>query len=134
MNVHQAERHFVRSLHNKTTFGSRNASEGRFCVLHTVLIGLNDKFNEKVITYVRIKVIKGIVSQHIMQKGTNMDDMERLLTIKDIQEHLQIGRNRVYQLIKIDSFPKVKIGSTYRIPKREYIEWVQNNIGKTVFL
>ena len=89
-------------LHNKATFGSRNASEGRFCVLHTVLIGLNDKFNEKVITYVRIKVIKGIVSQHIMQKGTNMDDMERLLTIKDIQDHLQIGRNRVYQLIKID--------------------------------
>ncbi len=97
-------------------------------------IGLNDKFNEKIITYAKIKVIKGIVSQHIMQKGTNMDDMERLLTIKDIQGHLQIGRNRVYQLIKIDSFPKVKIGSTYRIPKREYIEWVQNNIGKTVFL
>ncbi len=66
-------------LHNKTTFGSRNASEGRFCVLHTVLIGLNDKFNEKVITYVRIKVIKGIVSQHIMQKGTNMDDMEKTI-------------------------------------------------------
>lgn len=121
-------------LHNKTTFGSRNASEGRFCVLHTVLIGLNDKFNEKVITYVRIKVIKGIVSQHIMQKGTNMDDMERLLTIKDIQEHLQIGRNRVYQLIKIDLFPKIKIGNTYRIPKQKYLEWIQNNIGKTVFL
>ena len=121
-------------LHNKTTFGSRNASEGRFCVLHTVLIGLNDKFNEKVITYVRIKVIKGIVSQHIMQKGTNMDDMERLLTIKDIQEHLQIWRNRVYQLIKIDSFPKIKIGNTYRIPKQKYLEWIQNNIGKTVFL
>jgi len=121
-------------LHNKTTFGNRNASEGRFCVLHTVLIGLNDKFNEKVITYVRIKVIKGIVGQHIMQKGTNMDDMERLLTIKDIQEHLQIGRNRVYQLIKIDSFPKIKIGNTYRIPKQKYLEWIQNNIGKTVFL
>lgn len=121
-------------LHNKTTFGNRNASEGRFCVLHTVLIGLNDKFNEKVITYVRIKVIKGIVRQHIMQKGTNMDDMERLLTIKDIQEHLQIGRNRVYQLIKIDSFPKIKIGNTYRIPKQKYLEWIQNNIGKTVFL
>ena len=121
-------------LHNKTTFGSRNASEGRFCVLHTVLIGLSDKFNEKVITYVRIKVIKGIVGQNIMQKGTNMDDMERLLTIKDIQEHLQIGRNRVYQLIKIDSFPKIKIGNTYRIPKQKYLEWIQNNIGKTVFL
>jgi len=54
--------------------------------------------------------------------------------IKDVQEHLQLGRNRVYQLIKIDSFPKIKIGNTYRIPKREYLEWVQNNIGKTVFL
>ena len=31
--------------------------------------------------------MKGIVSQHIMQKGTNMDDMEKLLTIKDVQEH-----------------------------------------------
>ncbi|MFR8551930.1 MAG: helix-turn-helix domain-containing protein, partial [Coprococcus sp.] len=55
--------------------------------------------------------------------------MEKLLTIKDVQEHLQLGRNRVYQLIKIDSFPKIKIGNTYRIPKREYLEWVQNNIG-----
>ena len=130
MNVHQAERHFVRSLHNKTTFRRKTLLE----IVFFVYIGLNDKFNEKIITYAKIKVIKGIVSQHIMQKGTNMDDMERLLTIKDIQGHLQIGRNRVYQLIKIDSFPKVKIGSTYRIPKREYIEWVQNNIGKTVFL
>ena len=52
--------------------------------------------------------MKGIVSQHIMQKGTNMDDMEKLLTIKDVQEHLQLGRNRVYQLIKIESFPKIK--------------------------
>ena len=78
--------------------------------------------------------MKGIVSQHIMQKGTNMDDMEKLLTIKDVQEHLQLGRNRVYQLIKIESFSKIKIGNTYRIQKREYLEWVQNNIGKTVFL
>ena len=63
--------------------------------------------------------MKGIVSQHIMQKGTNMDDMEKLLTIKDVQEHLQLGRNRVYQLIKIESFSKIKMGNTYRIPKRE---------------
>lgn len=94
---------------------------------------MNDKFNTRAVIYAKI-YMKGIVSQHIMQKGTNMDDMEKLLTIKDVQEHLQLGRNRVYQLIKIDSFPKIKIGNTYRIPKREYLEWVQNNIGKTVFL
>lgn len=94
---------------------------------------MNDKFNTRAVIYAKINM-KGIVSQHIMQKGTNMDDMEKLLTIKDVQEHLQLGRNRVYQLIKIDSFPKIKIGNTYRIPKQEYLEWVQNNIGKTVFL
>lgn len=94
---------------------------------------LNDKFNTRAVIYAKINM-KGIVSQHIMQKGTNMDDMEKLLTIKDVQEHLQLGRNRVYQLIKIESFPKIKIENTYRIPKREYLEWVQNNIGKTVFL
>ena len=94
---------------------------------------MNDKFNTRAVIYAKINM-KSIVSQNIMQKGTNMDDMEKLLTIKDVQEHLQLGRNRVYQLIKIDSFPKIKIGNTYRIPKREYLEWVHNNIGKTVFL
>lgn len=39
--------------------------------------------------------MKGIVSQHIMQKGTNMDDMEKLLTIKDVQEHLQLGKQGI---------------------------------------
>ena len=92
-------------LHNKATFGSRNASEGRFCVLHTVLIGLNDKFNEKVITYVRIKVIKGIVRQHIMQKGTNNksqlnyerfhlthDDWYQRIYYLTLREMIEIGK------------------------------------------
>lgn len=48
---------------------------------------LNDKFNTRAVIYAKINM-KGIVSQHIMQKGTNMDDMEKLLTIKDVQEHL----------------------------------------------
>ena len=51
-----------------------------------------------------------------------------------MKKSIQLGRNRVYQLIKIDSFPKIKIGNTYRIPKQKYLEWVENNIGKTVFL
>ena len=40
----------------------------------------------RAVIYAKINM-KGIVSQHIMQKGTNMDDMEKLLTIKDVQEH-----------------------------------------------
>lgn len=65
---------------------------------------------------------------------TAMEEMQELLTIKDIQKHLKIGRNKVYQLVKIDSFPKIMIGNTYRIPKKEYIEWIEANVGKTIFL
>lgn len=54
---------------------------------------LNDKFNTRAEIYAKMNR-KGIVSQHIMQKGTNMDDMEKLLTIKDVQEHLQLGEKQ----------------------------------------
>ena len=67
-----------------------------------------------------------------MKNMNASDNMEQFLTIKDVQNHLQLGRNRVYQLIKIDSFPKIKIGNTYRIPKQKYLEWVENNIGKII--
>ena len=47
------------------------------------------------------------------QKEYGMDEM---LTPTDIQKHLKIGRNKTYQLIQLSSFPKIKIGNTYRIP------------------
>ena len=68
--------------------------------------------------------MKGIVSTaYNAEKAQIWMIWKKLLTIKDVQEHLQLGRNRVYQLIKLNLFPKIKIGNTYRIPKREYLEW-----------
>lgn len=52
----------------------------------------------------------------------------------DIQKHLKIGRNKTYQLIQLSSFPKIKIGNTYRIPKEKYLKWISDNIRKTIFL
>ena len=50
------------------------------------------------------------------------------------QKHLKIGRNKTYQLIQLSSFPKIKIGNTYRIPKEKYLKWISDNIRKTIFL
>lgn len=65
------------------------------------------------------------------QKEYGMDEM---LTPTDIQKHLKIGRNKTYQLIQLSSFPKIKIGNTYRIPKEKYLKWISDNIRKTIFL
>ena len=42
--------------------------------------------------------------------------MEKMLTVNDIQEHLHICKNTAYKLLKIKSFPKIKIGKAYVIP------------------
>ena len=60
--------------------------------------------------------------------------MDEMLTPTDIQKHLKIGRNKTYQLIQLSSFPKIKIGNTYRSPKEKYLKWISDNIRKTIFL
>ncbi len=57
-----------------------------------------------------------------------------MLTPADIMNHLKLGRNKTYELIKLSGFPKIKIGNTYRIPKDKYLKWVSSNIKKTVYL
>ena len=60
--------------------------------------------------------------------------MDEMLTPTDIQKHLKIGRNKTYQLIQLSSFPKIKIGNTYRIPKEKYLKWISDNIRTTILL
>ena len=63
-----------------------------------------------------------------------MPDLEEMLTPVDVMNHLKLGRNKTYQLIQLSSFPKIKIGNTYRIPKDKYIKWVSDNIKKTIYI
>lgn len=57
-----------------------------------------------------------------------MEMTDKLLSVTDIQEHLNIGRNRVYALINLKSFPKIKIGNTYHIPEKQYLIWLDTQI------
>ena len=63
-----------------------------------------------------------------------MSDLAEMLPPMDIMNHLKIGRNKTYNLIKLKSFPKIKIGITYRIPKDKYMKWVSDNIKNTIYL
>jgi len=46
-----------------------------------------------------------------------MEMADKILSVTDIQEHLGIGRSKAYALIKLKSFPKIKIDNTYYIPE-----------------
>lgn len=53
-----------------------------------------------------------------------------IYNIKDVQRILKIGRNNVYKLLKVPTFPVIKIGNKYIIPRAEFEQWVHKSIHK----
>lgn len=50
------------------------------------------------------------------------------LTIEEVQQILRIGKNSAYDLCKREDFPCVKIGRSYRVPKKEFEEWLSKQM------
>ena len=64
-----------------------------------------------------------------------MIDIEcNYITPKQIGEHLQIGKDKVYALCQLDGFPAIKIGKSYRINENKYIKWLEKHEGTTINL
>lgn len=59
-----------------------------------------------------------------------------LLTVKEIGTYLRIGTNSAYNLIHSKSFPVIKIGQSYRIPKETFLAWVESvsNMSGGIYL
>ena len=53
--------------------------------------------------------------------------MEKLLTVKDIQEKLHMGRNNTYKLINQKGFPKIVIGKKILIPEEEFEKYIMKS-------
>jgi excisionase family DNA binding protein len=54
------------------------------------------------------------------------DKFDDLMTVKDIQTALHIGRNNAYRLIKDGHIKSFKIGRSIRIPKQYLIDFTHN--------
>ncbi len=69
-------------------------------------------------------------------KKTNdsLTGMEEMLTVKDVQNHLGICREKAYKLVQLKSFPRMKIGNRYVIPKSEYQKWIAKNTYRDIHL
>lgn len=60
--------------------------------------------------------------------------MDRMLSVKEVQELIGCGRNKIYAIIGSRTMRCIKIGKQYYIPESEYIRWVNNNVDKTIVL
>lgn len=60
-----------------------------------------------------------------MNKVCHREDDE-LLTYKDLQAKLHIGKNRAYELLKSACFPSIKINSRYYVTSKNLSKWLQD--------
>ncbi len=54
------------------------------------------------------------------------------LRIKELASTLNLGESATRKLVLQPSFPKIKIGGTYLIPKEKYKEWINQHLYHAV--
>lgn len=55
----------------------------------------------------------------------NDEALPNFLTVYDIRDYLGIGQRQAYELVRSEGFPAKKVGTSYRIPKNDFLEWVK---------
>lgn len=55
----------------------------------------------------------------------NDEALPNFLTVYDIRDYLGIGQRQAYELVRSEGFPSKKVGTSYRIPKNDFLEWVK---------
>ena len=61
-------------------------------------------------------------------------DERMFLSTKDVQKKLGIGREKAYALMKISSFPSIRLGKTYFVTVDALENWLKQNEGHSVNL
>ncbi len=59
-----------------------------------------------------------------------MTQLPELMTIKELQSYLGIGKDKAYALVKSKSFPAMKIGGRYYVAKTDFVVWLGKQTGK----
>lgn len=61
-----------------------------------------------------------------------MTQLPELMSVKELQNYLGIGKDKAYELVKSKSFPSLKIGGRYYIAKPDFVEWIGRQKVKRV--
>ena len=57
-----------------------------------------------------------------------------MLTVKEIQNELKIGRDRAYSLVRSKGFPAIKIGARFYVTEEALKKWLEKNEGREIKL
>lgn len=50
-----------------------------------------------------------------------------LLTVRDVEAELQLGRTRTYQLLRSGEIPLIRVGRALRVPRDALRRWVDSS-------
>lgn len=59
-----------------------------------------------------------------------MTQLPELMSVKELQNYLGIGKDKAYELAKSKSFPSFIIGGRYYIIKPDLVSWLEKQTGK----
>jgi excisionase family DNA binding protein len=62
------------------------------------------------------------------------EEMSMLLSTRDLQNSLKIGRDTAYALMHCSGFPSMKIGGRYYVSRQELDKWLERTAYKTFIL
>ena len=63
-----------------------------------------------------------------------MTSNNKIITIKELAEYLQIAEKTAYRLVLDKTIPAFKVGGSWRISQKEIENWVEQESRKTTKL
>ena len=61
---------------------------------------------------------------NLLNTYRNYSDLPLMLSVPEVGKVLGISRAGAYELVRADSFPKIRIGNRIVIPRDKFIEWI----------
>lgn len=60
--------------------------------------------------------------------------MSDMLTVKQLQVKLNMGKNKAYKLVHLKGFPSIQIGKTILVSESELNKWLLENQNSQIYL
>lgn len=73
-----------------------------------------------------IKEYDKMMTKNIDNIIKSFDEMPLFLSVEEVSQVFDIGRNSTYNLFNSKGFPKIKIAGQFRVCKDDLMDWLQN--------
>ena len=59
-----------------------------------------------------------------MNTYRNFSELPLMISVPEVAKVLGISRAGAYELVRADSFPKIRIGNRIVVPRDKFIQWI----------